>query len=64
MLNVFKQFHALVEKKLMRSQDVFMENQTIQDISKTDTPIPQCNDGLIDLDPVPMTHILTKVRDV
>ena len=54
-----------VKKKLVRSQDVvFMEDQTIQDILKTDTPVPQCSDGLIDLDPVPLTHVPTEVKDV
>ena len=58
-------FYDPVEKKLVRSRDVvFMEDQTIQDILKTDTPVPQCSDGLIDLDPVPLTHVPTEVRDV
>ena len=54
-----------MEKKLVKSRDVvFMENQTIQDILKTDTLVPQCSDGLIDLDPIPLTHVPTEVRDV
>ena len=49
----------------MRSRDVFfIENQTIHNILKTNTPVPQCSNGLIDLDPIPLTHVSTEVRDV
>ena len=64
-MNLVAGFYDPVGKKLVRDRDVvFIEDQTIQDILKTDTPIPQCSDGLIDLDPVPLTHVPTEVRDV
>ena len=57
--------YDLVDKKLVRSRDVvFMEGQTIQDILKTDTRVHQCSDCLIDLDPIPLAHVPTEVRDV
>jgi len=47
-----------VEKKLVRSRDVvFMEDQIIHDIEKTEKVVPQCSDGLIDLDPAPSTEL-------
>ena len=63
--NLVTGFYDPVGKKLVRGRDVvFIEEQTIQDILKTNTPISQCIDGLIDLDPVLLTHVPTKVRDV
>ena len=58
-------FYDPMEKKLVKSRYVvFMEDQTIRDILKTDTPVLQYNNGLIDLDLVPLTHVPTEVRDV
>ncbi|KAJ0034715.1 hypothetical protein Pint_25418 [Pistacia integerrima] len=52
-----------VEKKLVRSRNVvFMEDQTIQDVEKTDNVVPQYSDGLIDLDPVPFIDLPTNVE--
>ena len=63
--NLVTGFYDPVGKKLVRGRDVvFIEEQTIQDILKTNTPISQCIDGLIDLDPVLLTHVPIKVRDV
>jgi hypothetical protein len=47
-----------VEKKLVRSRDVvFMEDQIVCDIEKTEKVVPQCSDGLIDLDLAPPTEL-------
>ncbi|KAJ0102904.1 hypothetical protein Patl1_04799 [Pistacia atlantica] len=52
-----------VEKKLVRSRDVvFVEDQTIQDVEKAKKVVPQYNDGLIDLDLVPLTDLPTNVE--
>lgn len=57
-------FYDPVQKKLVRSRDVvFIEDQTIQDIEKIDKTVPQYSDDLIDLDPVPLTHVPTQVGD-
>ncbi|XP_040998981.1 protein DETOXIFICATION 27-like [Juglans microcarpa x Juglans regia] len=54
-----------VDKKLMRSRDVvFIEDQTIQDIEKTDREVFQCNDGSVNLDPVYLTDFLVQVEHV
>ena len=42
---------------------MFMEDHTIQDIEKTDAIEFQYSDNLIDLDPVPLTHLPTQVED-
>ena len=39
-----------------------MEDQTIQDIEKSDKTVSQYHDDLIDLDPVPLTHVPVQVR--
>ncbi|KAD4180550.1 hypothetical protein E3N88_29141 [Mikania micrantha] len=44
-----------VLKKLVRSRDVFMEDQTLKDIKKVQA-VPQYSDDLIELDPVPPQH--------
>ena len=55
-------FYDPVQKKLVRSRDVvFMEDQTIQDIEKTDKTVSQYHDDLIDLDPVPLPHVPVQV---
>ncbi|KAK4860269.1 hypothetical protein QYF36_020348 [Acer negundo] len=36
---------------------MFMEDQTIHDIEKTDKTVSQYHDDLIDLDPVPLKHV-------
>ncbi len=52
-----------VEKKLVRSRDVvFMEDQIIGDIEKTEKVVPQCSDDLIDLDPTPPTELPAQVE--
>ena len=52
-----------IEKKLVRSRDVmFMEDQTIHDIEKTEKVVPQYIDGLIDLDPTPLTNLTAQVE--
>ncbi|RVW26208.1 Retrovirus-related Pol polyprotein from transposon TNT 1-94 [Vitis vinifera] len=57
-------FYDPVQKKLVRSRDVmFVEDHTIQDIEKTDATEFQYSDNLIDLDPVPLTHLPTQVED-
>ncbi|CAH9096206.1 unnamed protein product [Cuscuta epithymum] len=46
-----------VHKKLIRSRDVvFVEDQTLKDAEKKDT-VPQHNDDVTDLDPVPPQHV-------
>ncbi|XP_022151008.1 uncharacterized protein LOC111019029 [Momordica charantia] len=48
---------STVHKKLIRSRDfVFVEDQTIEDINKTDKIEFQHSDDLIDLDSVPLTQ--------
>ena len=42
---------------------MFMEDHTMQDIEKTDAIEFQYSDNLIDLDPVPLTHLPTQVED-
>ena len=42
---------------------MFMEDHTIQDIEKTNAIEFQHSDNLIDLDPVPLTHLPTQVED-
>ena len=57
-------FYDPVQKKLVRSRDaMFMEDHTIQDIEKTDVTEFQYSDNLIDLNPVPLTHLPTQVED-
>ncbi|KAI9201238.1 hypothetical protein LWI28_020595 [Acer negundo] len=57
-------FYDPLQKKLVRSRDVmFMEDQTIHDIEKTDKTVSQYHDDLIDLDPVPLKHVPVQVRD-
>jgi len=52
-----------VEKKLVRSRDVvFMEDQIIHDIEKTEKVVPQCSDGLIDLDLAHSIELLAQVE--
>jgi hypothetical protein len=52
-----------VEKKLVRSRDVvFMEDQTIHDIEKTEKVVPQYSDGLIDLDSTSLTDLPAQVE--
>ena len=53
-----------MQKKLVRSQDaIFMEDHTIQDIEKTNATESQYSDDLIELDPIPLTDLLTQVED-
>ncbi|KAK1582579.1 hypothetical protein Q3G72_016414 [Acer saccharum] len=40
-----------------------MEDQIIQDIEKTDKTFSEYHDDLIDLDPIPLTHVPVQVRD-
>ena len=55
-------FMIWCRKKLVRSRDaMFMEDHTIQDIEKTDATESQFSDDLIDLDPIPLTDLLTQV---
>ena len=57
-------FYDPVQKKLVRSRDaMFMEDHTIQDIEKIDATEFQYSDNLIDLDPIPLTHLPTQVED-
>ena len=42
---------------------MFIEDHTIQDIEKTDATEFQYSDNLIDLNPVPLTHLPTQVED-
>ena len=42
---------------------MFMEDHTIQDIEKTNAIEFQHSDNLIDLDPVPLTHLPTQVEN-
>lgn len=57
-------FYDLVQKKLVRSRDViFIEDQIVQDIEKLKEEMPQYNDALIDLDPVPPTHVPIQPTD-
>jgi hypothetical protein len=52
-----------VEKKLVRSRDVvFMEDQTIHDIEKTEKVVPQYSDDLIDLDSTSLTDLPAQVE--
>ncbi|CAH9113366.1 unnamed protein product [Cuscuta europaea] len=52
-----------VHKKLIRSQDVvFVEDQTLKDVEKKET-IPQHNDDVTDLDPVPPQHVEPPLDD-
>jgi hypothetical protein len=52
-----------VEKKLVRSRDVvFMEDQTIHDIEKTEKVVPRYSDGLIDLDSTSLTDLPAQVE--
>ena len=52
-----------IEKKLVRSRDVvFMEDQTIHHIEKTEKVVPRYNDCLIDLDHAPLTDLPTQVE--
>ncbi|KAB5521854.1 hypothetical protein DKX38_026173 [Salix brachista] len=52
-----------VEKKLVRSRDVvFMEDQTIHDIEKTEKVVPRYSDCLIDLDPSSLIDLPTQVE--
>ncbi|RVW61571.1 Retrovirus-related Pol polyprotein from transposon TNT 1-94 [Vitis vinifera] len=54
-------FYDPVQKKLVRSRDaMFMEDHTIQDIEKIDATEFQYSDNLIDLDPIPLTHLPTQ----
>ncbi|KAJ0080980.1 hypothetical protein Patl1_10830 [Pistacia atlantica] len=58
-----KKLYNSVEKKLVRSRDVvFMEDQTVQDVEKVDKVVPQYSDGLIDLEPTPLTDLSTNVE--
>ncbi|GJX75043.1 retrovirus-related pol polyprotein from transposon TNT 1-94 [Tanacetum coccineum] len=54
-----------VRKKLVHSRDVvFEEDLTLKDVEKAEREtIPQHNDDLIDLDPVPPKHFDSKFRD-
>ena len=48
-----------VAKKLVRSRDVvFLENQTLNDIEKTNSHI---HDDLTDFEPIPISQLLTRV---
>ncbi|KAK0597504.1 hypothetical protein LWI29_025988 [Acer saccharum] len=40
-----------------------MEDQTIQDIEKIDKTVSKYHDDLIDLDPVPLTHVPVHIID-
>jgi hypothetical protein len=52
-----------VEKKLVRSRDVvFMEDQTIHDIEKTEKVVPLYSDDLIDLDSTSLTDLPAQVE--
>jgi hypothetical protein len=52
-----------VEKKLVKSRNVvFMEDQTIHDIEKTEKVVPQYSDGLIDLDSTSLTDLPAQVE--
>ncbi|GKB83650.1 putative RNA-directed DNA polymerase [Tanacetum coccineum] len=54
-----------VQKRLVRSRDVvFEEDLTLKDVEKAEREtIPQHNDDLIDLDPVPPKHFDTQFGD-
>ncbi|GJY76876.1 putative RNA-directed DNA polymerase [Tanacetum coccineum] len=54
-----------VQKKLVRSRDVvFEEDQTLKDVENAEREtIPQHNDDLIDLDPVPPKHFDSQFGD-
>lgn len=56
-------FYDPVQKKLIRSRDaVFVEDQTIKDIEKTDKVVPN-SDDFIDLQPAPQNHVPVKDED-
>ncbi|GKC56778.1 putative RNA-directed DNA polymerase, partial [Tanacetum coccineum] len=54
-----------VQKKLVRSRDVvFKEDLSLKDVEKAEREtIPQYNDDLIDLDPVPLKHFDSQFGD-
>ena len=48
-------FYDLVDKKLIRSRDVvFFEDQTIEDIDKTEKLDSYTDESLVDVDPIPI----------
>ena len=53
-----------MQKKLVRSSNVvFVEDQTIQDIEKTNVSKFDYSDDIIDLDPTPLSRFPTQVED-
>ena len=52
-----------VSKKIVRSRDViFIEDQSLKDVGKAES-VPQHNNDLVDLDPVPARHVDSQVGD-
>ena len=57
-------FYNPVTKKLVRSRDVvFMENQIIQDIEKSEVSESDDSDGLVDLSSVSSRKLTAQVED-
>ena len=53
-----------IEKKILRSRDVvFMEDQTIEDIQKTEKTVPQSSHSYVDINPVPSTVVHDQVEN-
>ena len=51
-------FYHPVDKKLIRSRDVvFFEDQTIEDIDKTEQLDSHADQSLVDVDPIPIINI-------
>ena len=57
-------FYDPVEKKLIRSRDiVFMEDQTIEDIDRASSTVPQSRDDLVDMTPVSLPTVPEQIVD-
>ena len=51
-------FYDPIDKKLIRSRDVvFFEDQTIEDIDKTEQQDSHADESLVDVDPIPIIDI-------
>ncbi|KAL9269508.1 Retrovirus-related Pol polyprotein from transposon TNT 1-94-like protein [Drosera capensis] len=52
-----------LKKKFVRRDVVFMKDQNIRDIEKSDISAPQVIDDLIDLDPLPHAHVPIQIEE-
>ena len=53
-------FYDPIDKKFIRIRDVaFFEDQTIEDIDKTEQLDSHADEGLVDVDPIPITDIFS-----